>query len=109
MFCPECGTENPDSARFCGNCRHQLSAPTGGSTVNHQQSVVEIASEPKSVSDGLKYGILGGSLIIPFIGLIMGIIYMAQGESEEKKDVGKLWLYASIGIIVFYMIISGDF
>ncbi|MEW8469731.1 MAG: zinc ribbon domain-containing protein, partial [Candidatus Thiodiazotropha sp.] len=46
MFCPECGTENPDSARFCGNCRHQLSAPTGGSTVNHQQSVVEIASEP---------------------------------------------------------------
>ncbi|PUB90326.1 MAG: hypothetical protein DBP01_08100 [gamma proteobacterium symbiont of Ctena orbiculata] len=71
--------------------------------------MVEVGSEHKSVSDGLKYGILGGSLIIPFIGLIMGIIYLAQGETEEKKDVGKLWLYGSIGIIVFYMIISGEF
>lgn len=109
MFCPKCGTENPDSARFCGNCRHELSGTTGGAAGSQNSVVVEVGSEQKSVSDGLKYGILGGSLIIPFIGLIMGIIYLVQGETEEKKDVGKLWLYGSIGIIVFYMIISGEF
>jgi uncharacterized membrane protein YvbJ len=108
MFCSECGTENPDGARFCGNCRHQLSGASGGSAANQHNPVVEVDSEPKSVSDGMKYGILAGSLIIPFIGIIMGIIYLLQGESEEKKDVGKLWLFGSIGIIVFYMIISGD-
>ncbi|MEW8505332.1 MAG: zinc ribbon domain-containing protein [Candidatus Thiodiazotropha sp.] len=109
MFCPECGTENPDNARFCGGCRHQLSGMAGGSAEMDANPVLEIGSEHKDVSDGLKYGILAGSLIIPFIGLIMGIVYMAQGESEEKKDVGKLWLFGSIGIIFFYMIISGDF
>ncbi|MET0071432.1 MAG: zinc ribbon domain-containing protein [Candidatus Thiodiazotropha sp.] len=109
MFCPQCGTENPDNARFCGSCRHQLSGLTGTSTDVHVNSVMEVGSEKKVVSDGLKYGILAGSLIIPFIGMIMGIIYMAQGESAEKKDVGKLWLFASIGIIIFYMIVSGDF
>jgi hypothetical protein len=81
---------------------------TGGSAANQNSPVVEIGSEPKSISDGMKYGILAGSLIIPFIGLIMGIIYLVQGESDEKKDVGKLWLFGSIGIIVLYMIISGD-
>jgi uncharacterized membrane protein YvbJ len=108
MFCPECGTENPDNAKFCGNCRHQFSGLSGGSTDYHATPVMEDGSEQKSVSDGLKYGVLAGSLIIPFIGMIMGIIYLVQGESEEKKDVGKLWLFGSIGIIVFYMIISGD-
>ncbi|MGD8911925.1 MAG: zinc ribbon domain-containing protein [Candidatus Thiodiazotropha sp.] len=106
MFCPECGTENPDGARFCGNCRHQLISASGGSADNQHSPVVEIGSEPKAVSDGMKYGILAGSLVIPFIGMIMGLIYLVQGESEEKKDVGKLWLFGSIGIIVFYMIFS---
>ena len=109
MFCPECGTENPADARFCGNCRHPLAATSEEPVSSQDNLVVEIGGEPKSVSDGMKYGILAGSLLIPFIGLIMGIIYLAQGESEEKKDVGKFWLFGSIAIMVFYLIISGDF
>ncbi len=108
MFCPECGNQNPDDARFCGNCRHPLSGTAGRSVNSSSNSVVEIGTESKTVSDAMKYGVLAGSLIIPFIGLIMGIIYLAQGESEERKDVGKLWLFGSIGIIVFYMIVGGD-
>lgn len=108
MFCPECGTQNPDGARFCGNCRHPLTGAADASVNSGNDSVMEIDNEPKSISDGMKYGVLAGSLIIPFIGLIMGIIYLAQGGSEEKKSVGKLWLFGSIGIIVFYLIVGGD-
>jgi hypothetical protein len=107
MFCPECGTENPDNARFCGNCRHPLANPAGGG--NPTGPVVELGADPETaVPNGLKYGILVATLFIPFIGLVMGILYLVQGESEQKKDVGKLWLYASIAIMVFYLIISGD-
>lgn len=24
MFCPKCGAQNPDGARFCGSCGAQL-------------------------------------------------------------------------------------
>ena len=26
MFCTQCGTQNPDNARFCSNCGHKLTA-----------------------------------------------------------------------------------
>jgi hypothetical protein len=87
MFCPECGTENPENAKFCGNCRHPLSASTKDPSRNHIDDVVEIDNGQPAVPDGMKYGILAASIFIPFIGLIMGIIYLAQNESGEKKEV----------------------
>lgn len=108
MFCPECGTENPENAKFCGNCRHPLSASTKDPSRNHIDDVVEIDNGQPAVPDGMKYGILAASIFIPFIGLIMGIIYLAQNESGEKKEVGKLWLYVSLGIMLVYFIISSD-
>lgn len=108
MFCPECGTENPDVAKFCGNCRHELNGSSNEPILNHSDDVVEIDNGQPAVTDGMKYGILAASVFIPFVGLIMGIIYMAQNDSEEKKDVGKLWLFGSLGIMVVYFLLSGD-
>ena len=52
---------------------------------------------------------MAASLLIPLIGIVMGLYYMAKGDSEAKKGVGRLWLYVGIGIVVFYMAISGEF
>ena len=109
MFCPECGTENPDDARFCGNCRHQLKGNPDTEKNAGSEQVVEIVNPKEATSDLLKYGILAGSLIIPFIGIIMGIIYIVQGETEDKKDVGKLWLIGGIVMMVIYTLAGGSF
>lgn len=111
MFCPECGVENPDNAKFCGNCRHQFIAKSGSSDNDQSIEVVDIESKQvsESVSDLMKYGILASTVIIPFIGLIMGIVYLAQGETEDKKSVGKLWLIGGIVMMFIYLMISSEY
>lgn len=109
MFCPECGTENPENAKYCGNCRHPLSGETGQSQLGPDPEVAELNRDSDTVPDGLKYGILAATIFIPFIGLIMGIIYLMQSESEAKKDVGKLWLFTSLGIMLFYFLITSGY
>lgn len=89
MQCPKCGFENPPQAKFCGKCGEPMKAP-------------EPAPAPppggEAVSQGMKTGIIIGSIFIPLLGIIMGAIYM-NDPNPEKKKVGRLWLYVSLGII----------
>jgi len=110
MFCPKCGSENPDDARFCGNC--------GEAFTNAQRPVpdapepaariVDLDSTQPAVSAALKWGILAASLLVPLIGIVMGALYMLKGENEDKKAVGRLWLFASIGIGFFYFLLGSS-
>ena len=111
MFCPECGSENPDNAKFCGNCRHQFAAKYDPSSDNDSQKIVNISDDQEGgqVSDLMKYGVLAGTVLIPFIGVVMGIIYLAQGESEEKKSVGKLWLIGGVVMMVIWFMFYEDY
>lgn len=114
MFCPDCGNENPDDARFCGDCGKALQPapsappppPPRGDT---PAQVVNLDGRQEPVPGALKYGVMAASLIVPLIGIGMGIYYMASGNNEERKGVGRLWLYVGIGIVVFYMAISGEY
>ena len=84
MYCPKCGVENPDEAKFCGKCAARMASP--GS-----------ASE-SSVSDGLKFGVVAGSVLMPILGIIMGLIYV-NDPSAERQKAGKLWLWTSVCVI----------
>ena len=56
------------------------------------------ATSGEVVTDGLKIGIIIGSVFIPLLGIIMGVIYM-NDRSPAKKAVGKTWLYIGIGVM----------
>ena len=88
MYCPACGAENPDKARFCGSCSHRLDSlmEPGEPGQDDAGPIIDVENNGEVVSNGLKYGILGASLLIPFIGLVMGIIYLAKGETELAID-----------------------
>ncbi len=102
MFCPKCGSENPDNAKFCGSC--------GGSmTVVREQvppvsNTFQPAGNSQPVSRELKIGIIVATIFIPFIGLIMGWIYMTDLNIEKKK-VGKTWLYVGVGLLIIYCLL----
>jgi len=41
MNCPNCGAENPDTVKFCGNCGSNIADPASTLGVQEQQSLVQ--------------------------------------------------------------------
>ncbi|PIZ26852.1 MAG: hypothetical protein COY46_02855 [Chloroflexi bacterium CG_4_10_14_0_8_um_filter_46_9] len=71
MFCPKCGTENPEYAKFCTKCGAALAPPAGGS---------ETPATPAQTSIGLQPNIAG--LLCYVAGWITGIVFLVI----EKKS-----------------------
>jgi hypothetical protein len=115
MFCPQCGKENEAGARFCGHC-----GATIGETVQASQSTPQPPGTPLAtpvrivtpsaagefVSPGLKWGVLALSVLMPAIGLIMGLYYWVKGESPDKVTVGKTWFFGALIIGIVYSLLS---
>ena len=100
MFCPKCGSENPDEAKFCGSCGTNMSVK--------QTSVHPKVNEPvttsQNVTQEMKIIMIIVSIIIPLVGIIMGLIYMSD-SNPSKKAAGKTWLIAGIGASLVYCLI----
>jgi hypothetical protein len=118
MFCPHCGRENPDDARFCGACgqsitAHSASASTGSARRPARavplSETSRAGAEAGRVSNGLKYGILVGSLLIPILGVGMGLVYWLRPGDEERKALGRLWFFVGLALTVFYAMAGGNF
>lgn len=112
MFCPHCSTENEAEARFCGSCGRDLGKPKPPSGPETRPDPVELvriidSGQPLSlVAPGLKWGVLAASLLMPLIGIGMGLYYWIRAESEDKIAVGKLWLFVALGIVVLYSLLG---
>jgi len=78
MFCPNCGTKNDDSARFCGNCGRPFSAPNGQAAAQ-PQVYAPVAPNP------LNYKIFGENL--PAVS-----IRLNAGESIYTQSGGMTWM-----------------
>lgn len=110
MYCAKCGAENPDDARFCGGCGASVQAETP-SRVKAPPPVtrlLEPGASAEPVSPGLKWGILGASLLFPLVGIGMGAYYWIKGDSEEKKAIGRLWFFVALGLAVLYGMLAGE-
>ena len=100
MFCPKCGTENPEGAKFCSKCGAELGAPVGGTETP--------VTPPAETSIGLQPNIAG--LLCYIAGWITGIIFLVI---EKKSTFVKFHAWQSImtfgiltGILIAISIIS---
>jgi len=78
MFCPKCGTENPDDAKFCSKCGAAL-----GTT--------STASGTSETSTGLSPNLAG--LLCYVVGWITGIVFAVI---EKKSKFVKFHAWQSI-------------
>ena len=103
MYCPKCGQQNPDEARFCGKCGATMAAPPppAAPAHGHAHTGAPAGASPQAtgvVSQGMRTGMIIGSIVLPIVGIVVGIIFMLDAN-PEKKAAGKLWLI--IGIVAF--------
>lgn len=56
----------------------------------------KVSRPTAAVSDELKWGIAVGTVLVPLLGIIMGLVYM-NDPSVEKQAAGKLWFYLGAG------------
>lgn len=103
MYCPKCGSENPDFAKFCGSCATAL--PTGAPPHVVNNPIAPTPGAQPAVTDGLKWTVGIGSVLIPILGFIMGISYM-NDPNPAKKSVGKLWLILGCAGLAMYCFFS---
>ena len=108
MYCPNCGTESDEAARFCRSCGQSLSSdpvPDGGA---RQRVPVESHSyeEPPHVPNRLVWAILVTIFCcIPFG--IVSIVYAAKvngmvtrgniGDARQASKKAKTWAWVAFG------------
>ena len=102
MFCPNCGTQNPDDVKFCANCGAALSVDVNAasSPAPSLAPVVEIPAPKQNVLCTVAlFGSLAsisllGTTALPF--LIVSIIGFISAIKNKENGIG----YAVAGMII---------
>ncbi len=103
MKCTNCKKIIPDDSVFCPECGQKIiqQEPAKANTDVTNKDTSE------SISNGLKYGVFVGTLLIPLIGIVLGIVFLVD-NNPIKKSVGKFWLWTGIimGILNIVLILG---
>ncbi len=94
MFCKKCGAEIMDDAVICVKC----GSPTDNFTNTKKKSYDLRLRDANEPANG---GLIILSILIPIVGIIMGIVNLAKGKTRS----GKAYLIAGIVSFVVYLII----
>lgn len=85
MFCPECGNQNPDTARFCMKCGYNYSQPI--SSVNSSQ-ILPSPNNSATKNAATPTSILSVLLLLGFFGILAfaGFQIFALQQSSTNYD-----------------------
>ena len=97
-YCPACGEQLIDEARFCKNCGAELNGPQTNVNTHQQNTQQFIESSEKSHTLAIIAG-YAMAILIPLIGLIISVYLLTRDSSNAKKH-GKYVLIVAVVIWV---------
>ncbi len=104
-FCPACGEELVDNAKFCKNCGKNLENGYTAQNVNPSQSF-----HGPVVENDHKAAVIVGyvlAILIPLFGFIVGIYLVTRNDSQNAKKHGKyVIIVAAIVWFISFMMFS---
>ena len=129
MFCPKCGAQNVDDAKFCVNCGSQIEKPEGEQAQMEQAPIVQSSATETAPAAPVKTRMSGCAIagfVLSLVGLftgsygalicgILGIVFSAIGmraasinPQVKGKGLAIAGLVISIveaGIILVFMLL----
>ena len=120
MYCPNCGTQNENDARFCGNCGRDLGAASAQGSAGSTQTFPPRQDQNRPfVPNHLIPAILVTIFCCMPTGIV-SIVYAAQVNGKiqagdidgarRTSGAAKTWAWVSfglgVGIVVFYAFIG---
>jgi uncharacterized membrane protein len=99
MFCPQCGTENPDGTAFCANCGTTLgaaAAPTSAPTPEPVAAPVNAAYDPQQQQYQQQYQQQQYQQYQP-ANVYTGPI---EGDANKRAFAASLYWNSLIGVII---------
>ena len=119
MFCPNCGSPNPENAAHCGSCGTHLGQPAAAHAAGPpgpHQSALPVGTVPNHM------GLAIGSLVVNLLGCclpvfgIIAVVYASQvnGKLQMGDQVGaqaaaesaKLWSIVGLVVGGIFLVIS---
>ena len=100
-FCPKCGEELVDSARFCKNCGASLE----GIPNPHQTTAGEY--RVPVVEDDHKIAVIAGyvlAILIPLFGFIVGIYLLTRNSQNARKHGKYVMIVAAVLWIISFLL-----
>lgn len=104
-YCPSCGDQQIDEARFCKSCGAALDGPHINQNT-HQENTQQFMQASEKSHTGL---IIAGyvlAILIPLIGVIISV-YLMTRDSQKAKRHGKYILI--VAVIVWVLSILSIF
>lgn len=77
MFCPKCGTQNPETGQFCRSCGTDLGNVSAALTGKPPRQMVNHKGRPISLESALTKLFMGVAFLL--ISLVLGISGMGRG------------------------------
>ena len=98
-YCPACGEELVDEARFCKNCGKNLENIQFSSEDTSTRQFTPYASE-KSHTAAIVIGYIL-SILIPLFGAIVAVYLMTRKDSSKAKKHGKYMFV--VAVVVWFL------
>ena len=100
-FCPKCGEELVDSARFCKNCGASLEGIPNPHQATNDEFHVPV------VEDDHKIAVIAGyvlAILLPLFGFIVGIYLLTRNSQNARKHGKYVMIVAAVLWIISFLL-----
>ena len=101
MFCPSCGEELADDAKFCKNCGKEIRQKQPEGIVQNQEFNVERVEESYKLTIIIGYIL---AILIPILGIIVAIYLYTRKDSQKANRHAKYILIVAIIVWILSVI-----